>query len=69
MRDVFVDVLHDQGRTAEVNAAHAPNPMPTLVAKIRRLPHVRDPRLPVTRLLEALAVRHPLVARFGFRTT
>ena len=26
MRDVFVDVLHDQGRTAEVNAAHAPNP-------------------------------------------
>ena len=46
-----------------------PTPMPTLVAKIRRLPHVRDPRLPVTRLLEALAVRHPLVARFGFRTT
>ena len=68
MRNVFVDVLYDQSRTAEVNAAQAPNPYANIGSKNNKTAPVTDLRLPVTCLVEVLAVRYPLVALFGFRT-
>jgi len=68
VRDALANVLHDQGRTAEVNVVQEPNLNANDGSRNRIATSRKDHGPPAIYPLEIPAVLHLLVVRFDFKT-